>query len=105
MKESPTTFEEQARPYCMVDAVQYYTSGEHDEASHLYELAGLADEKMSAAEETKAGALISRDRNMYYDASEDARYWYDEGRDALTTLRALFNNAKARHDGHPRAAR
>lgn len=97
------TFQDQALAY--VDAVGYFTSGEHDRATELYNEAARVDEKMADAAAREAEALVTGDRKAYTTAREDGRYWYDEGRDAVTELRALINNAKARAAGHPRAGK
>ena len=98
-------FEEIARPFCMVDAVQHYTSGEHTRAHELYQVAVKVDLKMAEARERERQSLADKAREPYRTAREDQSYWYDEGRDAVTEFRALANNAAARAAGHPRAAR
>ena len=96
------TFEDQTIAY--VDAVQYFTSGEHDRASELYETAKRCDTKLAEQRHLMAVAQAKRSRKMYYEAHDFAKLWYEDGRDAVTEMRALINNAKARSEGHPRAA-
>lgn len=102
MKTQPT-FEDQTIGY--VESVQYFTSGEHDRATELYDAAKLADSKLAEQRHLMAVAQAKRSRKMYYQAHDQAELWYEDGRDAVTEMRALINNAKARSEGHPRAAK